>query len=150
METKVTSSGINKFASLLESYFRPGSERPRLSEVSDCENVPVIVLGFGDRNLVFRRIGDACRDYGFVQVINQAVSKVAVDKMLEAATEFFSLPVEERLKWYSDDPSKTTRLSTSFNEKKETVHNWRDYLRLHCYPLEKYVPEWPSNPPSFL
>ncbi|KAK9292860.1 hypothetical protein L1049_020841 [Liquidambar formosana] len=41
------------------------------------------------------------------------------------------------------------RLSTSFDVNKEKVHNWRDYLRLHCYPLGQYVPEWPSNPPSF-
>uniref|UniRef100_A0A6N2LP31 Uncharacterized protein n=1 Tax=Salix viminalis TaxID=40686 RepID=A0A6N2LP31_SALVM len=29
------------------------------------------------------------------------------------------------------------RLSTSSNVNKETVHNWRDYHRLHCYPLDK-------------
>jgi isopenicillin N synthase-like dioxygenase len=77
------------------------------------------------------------------------VSSEAVDKMLEVAHDFFSLSVEEKLKLYSDDPSKTIRLSTSFNVKKEKVHNWRDYLRLHCYPLEKYVPEWPSTPSAF-
>ncbi|KAL2472491.1 2-oxoglutarate (2OG) and Fe(II)-dependent oxygenase superfamily protein [Abeliophyllum distichum] len=53
------------------------------------------------------------------------------------------------MKLYSDDPSKTMRLSTSFNVKKETIHNWRDNLRLHCYPLEKYLPKWPSTPSSF-
>ncbi|XAR57049.1 Flavanone 3-dioxygenase [Bertholletia excelsa] len=53
------------------------------------------------------------------------------------------------MKLCSNDPSKTMRLSTSFNVRKEKVHNWRDYLRLHCYPLEKYIPEWPSNPSSF-
>ena len=67
METKVISSGI-KYTSLPESYVRPESERPRLSEVSDCQNVPVVDLGFGDRNLVVRQIGDACRDYGFFLV----------------------------------------------------------------------------------
>lgn len=82
-------------------------------------------------------------------MINHAVPKEIVDKMVEVAHEFFSLSVEEKMKLYSDDPSKTMRLSTSFNVKKETVHNWRDYLRLHCYPLENYVPEWPSNPSSF-
>ncbi|KAJ6809108.1 protein DOWNY MILDEW RESISTANCE 6 [Iris pallida] len=41
------------------------------------------------------------------------------------------------------------RLSTSFNVKKEKIHNWRDYLRLHCYPLEEFVPDWPSKPSSF-
>lgn len=82
-------------------------------------------------------------------MINHGVCLEAVEKVLEVAKEFFNLPLEEKLKLYSDDPSKTMRLSTSFNVNKEKVHNWRDYLRLHCYPLDKYVPEWPSNPPTF-
>ena len=69
--------------------------------------------------------------------------------MLAVAYEFFRLPAEEKAKLYSDDPGKKMRLSTSFNVRKETVHNWRDYLRLHCHPLEQYVPDWPDNPPSF-
>ncbi|KAL2492062.1 2-oxoglutarate (2OG) and Fe(II)-dependent oxygenase superfamily protein [Abeliophyllum distichum] len=148
MEPKVISSGI-RYSSLPSSYVRPESERPKLSEVSDCENVPVIDLGCGNRSLIIKQIGDACRDYGFFQVTNHGISKESMEKILEVAHEFFNLPVEEKMKLYSDDPSKTMRLSTSFNVKKETVHNWRDYLRLHCYPLEKYVPEWPSIPPSF-
>lgn len=73
----------------------------------------------------------------------------AVEKMLGVATDFFDLPVVDKLIMFSDNPSKTMRLSTSFNVNKEKVHNWRDYLRLHCYPLEKYMPEWPSIPSSF-
>ncbi|CAI9769532.1 unnamed protein product [Fraxinus pennsylvanica] len=148
MEAKVISSGI-RYSSLPSSYIRPESERPKLSEVADCENVPVIDLGYGDRSLIIKQIGDACQEYGFFQVINHGISKESMEKMLAVAYDFFSLPVEEKMKLYSDDPSKTMRLSTSFNVRKETVHNWRDYLRLHCYPLEKYVPEWPSVPPSF-
>lgn len=68
---------------------------------------------------------------------------------MNIAREFFHLPESERLKNYSDDPTKSTRLSTSFNLKTETVSNWRDFLRLHCYPLEEYMQEWPTNPPSF-
>ncbi|KAK4476529.1 hypothetical protein RD792_015685 [Penstemon davidsonii] len=147
MEAKVI-SGVH-FPSLPTSYIRPESERPNLSQVSECENIPVIDLGCEDRSLIIKQIGDACRDYGFFQVINHGVSKEAVDKVLKVAHEFFSLPVEEKMKLYSDDPSKTMRLSTSFNVNKETVHNWRDYLRLHCYPLEKYAPEWPCIPSSF-
>ncbi|CAA0842661.1 2-oxoglutarate (2OG) and Fe(II)-dependent oxygenase superfamily protein [Striga hermonthica] len=141
-------SGI-QFAALPSSYIRPESDRPKLSEVAECHSVPVIDLGCQDKSLVVRKIGDACRDFGFFQVINHGVPKELVDQMQSVAREFFSLPVEEKMKLYSDDPSKTMRLSTSFNVKKETVHNWRDYLRLYCHPLEKYVPEWPSNPSSF-
>ncbi|KAF5743428.1 Flavanone 3-dioxygenase [Tripterygium wilfordii] len=148
MDTKVISTGI-RYSNLPESYVRPESERPRLSEVSTCENVPVIDLGCQDRTQIVRQICDACKDYGFFQVINHGVSREVTEQMLQVAFDFFRLPVEEKLKLYSDDPSKTMRLSTSFNVNKEKVHNWRDYLRLHCYPLDKYLPEWPSNPPSF-
>ncbi|KAL4594638.1 hypothetical protein ACB092_12G034200 [Castanea dentata] len=147
MDTKVLSTGV-RYSNLPESYVRPESDRPRLSEVSACD-VPIVDLGLEDRSQVVKQIAEACKFYGFFQVINHGVSLEAVEKMLRIATEFFSLPVEEKLKLYSDDPSKTMRLSTSFNVNKEKVHNWRDYLRLHCYPLDKYVPEWPSNPPDF-
>ncbi|OWM79688.1 hypothetical protein CDL15_Pgr023100 [Punica granatum] len=148
MDAKVISTGT-RYSSLPESYIRPESDRPRLSEVSTCDNVPVIDLGCPARASIIREIGHACASYGFFQVINHGVSKEMVERMFGVAREFFGLPVEEKMKLYSDDPSKTMRLSTSFNVNKEKVHNWRDYLRLHCYPLDKYVPEWPSNPPSF-
>ncbi|KAK3042056.1 hypothetical protein RJ639_001758 [Escallonia herrerae] len=148
MEPTVLSSGF-RYTSLPESYVRPETDRPKLSEVWELENVPVIDLGCGDRSLISQQIGDACRDFGFFQLINHGVSTEAAVRMQEVAREFFRLPVEEKMKLYSDDPSKTMRLSTSFNVTKEQVHNWRDYLRLHCHPLDKYTPEWPSNPSSF-
>eukprot|EP00258_Populus_trichocarpa_P029916 XP_024445935.1 protein DOWNY MILDEW RESISTANCE 6 isoform X2 [Populus trichocarpa] len=146
MDPEVISSGVH-YTNLPASYVRPESERPRLSEVSTCQDVPVIDLGCQDRNQIVQQVGDACDHYGFFQEINHGMS--LEEKMLGVAHDFFSLPVEEKLKLYSDDPSRTMRLSTSFNVNKEKVHNWRDYLRLHCYPLDKYVPEWPSNPPPF-
>ncbi|XP_021909354.1 protein DOWNY MILDEW RESISTANCE 6 [Carica papaya] len=148
METKVLSSGV-RYENLPENYVRPESERPRLAEVSACQNVPVVDLGCDDRTQIIQQISDACKDFGFFQVINHGVSEETRDGMIGVAKEFFSLPMEEKMKIYSDDPAKTTRLSTSFNVKKEKVHNWRDYLRLHCHPLHKYMPEWPSSPPSF-
>ncbi|KAJ4951971.1 hypothetical protein NE237_028803 [Protea cynaroides] len=148
MESKIISSEI-RLSSLPESYVRPVADRPRLSEVTYCENVPLIDLSSVDKSQIRLEIGDACRSYGFFQVMKHGVSLELMEKMQEMAEEFFQLPLEEKMKYYSDDPSKTLRLSTSFNVKKETVHNWRDYLRLHCWPLHDYVHEWPSQPPSF-
>jgi len=84
-----------------------------------------------------------------LKIVNHGIPEEVVRKMENVSKEFFGLPESERLKNYSDDPSKTTRLSTSFNVKTEKVSNWRDFLRLHCHPLEDYILEWPSNPPSF-
>lgn len=83
------------------------------------------------------------------QIKNHGVPEEIVSRMMSVAREFFRLPESERLKNYSEDPTKTTRLSTSFNIRTEKVSNWRDFLRLHCYPLGQYLPEWPTNPPSF-
>ncbi|XP_050203676.1 protein DOWNY MILDEW RESISTANCE 6 [Mercurialis annua] len=148
MAAKVLSSGVH-YKNLPENYVRPASERPRLSEVLTCDDVPVIDLSSENHAQIVEQIGYACTNYGFFQVVNHAVADEAVAGMLLVAKEFFNLPLEEKMKLYSDDPSKTLRLSTSFNMSKEKVHNWRDYLRLHCYPLDKYVPHWPSNPPLF-
>lgn len=149
MAGKVISSGV-RYTSLPESYVRPVNDRPNLTQVSDCDDVPVIDIGAaGDRRLVSQQIGHACRHYGFFQVINHGVAVETVEKMIKVGREFFELPIEEKMKLYSEDPAKTMRLSTSFNVQKEQVHNWRDYLRLHCYPLDQYSPEWPSNPSYF-
>ncbi|KAF3449247.1 hypothetical protein FNV43_RR09975 [Rhamnella rubrinervis] len=124
------------------SYIRPISDRPNLSVVHTSDvSIPLIDLqGLHGPNHsdVIKQIAHACQ-------FHEAV----VNKMLRIAREFFRQPEEERLKSYSDDPSRTTRLSTSFNVKTEQFSSWRDFLRLHCYPLHHYINEWPSNPPSF-
>lgn len=84
-----------------------------------------------------------------LQIKNHGIEERMVNGMIDVAREFFRLPESERLKNYSDNPNKSTRLSTSFNMKTEKVANWRDFLRLHCHPLEEFVHDWPTNPSSF-
>ncbi|XP_068650163.1 flavanone 3-dioxygenase 2-like [Aristolochia californica] len=138
----------NRYEFLPERYKRPLSERPNLSLVVK-EEIPLIDLECPDRAKIVRQIGEACRLYGFFQVINHGISGPSMEEIMGIGREFFHLPMEEKMKLYSDDPAKKTRLSTSFNVKKETVHNWRDYLRLHCYPLEEFVHDWPASPSAF-
>ncbi|KAM1053468.1 hypothetical protein FF1_000957 [Malus domestica] len=135
------------------NYVRPAHDRPNLDQVQSSDHsIPLINLqGLEDsrRSDIIKQIGLACQDYGFFQVQNHGIEEAVIGNMLSVSKEFFHLPESERLKSFSDDPLKTTRLSTSFNVKTEEVSSWRDYLRLHCYPLEDYMHEWPSNPPSF-
>ncbi|XP_022929059.1 protein DMR6-LIKE OXYGENASE 2-like [Cucurbita moschata] len=135
-------------------FVRPIDDRPNFSHVRapTGHSFPVIDLHNlhgPSRADVVAQIGQACERDGFFLVKNHGVPEEMINGMLRLAREFFRLPECERLKSYSDDPTKTTRLSTSFNVKTEKVANWRDFLRLHCYPLELYVNEWPDNPPSF-
>ncbi|CAL9137565.1 unnamed protein product [Musa acuminata var. zebrina] len=142
-------STVSHHSSLPDTYVRPESQRPRLHEVVRDANIPTIDLGSPDVSRIIAQVGDACRSFGFFQVVNHGVPVELMLAMMAVASEFFRLPPEEKAKHYSDDPTKKMRLSTSFNIRKETVRNWRDYLRLHCYPLEEFVPGWPSNPASF-
>lgn len=143
-------SGVDHVPS---NYIRPPSERPNLKDVQASDvSIPLIDLldlqGPGRPDVV-KQIGQACQHDGFFQIKNHGVSETTISNILMLARDFFQLPETERLKNYSDNPSKAVRLSTSFNVKTEKVANWRDFLRLHCHPLQDYVHEWPSNPPSF-
>jgi salicylic acid 3-hydroxylase len=77
------------------------------------------------------------------------VDEKVIKSTLEVAKEFFTMPAEYRQGLYSDDPTLAVRLSTSFNVEKEKVYNWRDFLRHHCYPLEDYINDWPSEPSNY-
>jgi hypothetical protein len=67
MDTKVISSGII-YSKIPDSYIRPESDRPCLSQVSEFENVPIIDLGSQNRTQIVKQIGEACSSYGFFQV----------------------------------------------------------------------------------
>ncbi|VVA40295.1 PREDICTED: DMR6-LIKE OXYGENASE [Prunus dulcis] len=153
MAAKLLSDLASGVTCVPSNYVRPVHDRPSLDQVQPSDHsIPLINLhGFdGSRcHEIINQIGLACQNYGFFQVQNHAIEEAVIDNMLKVAREFFHLPESERLKCFSEDPLKTTRLSTSFNVKTEEVSSWRDYLRLHCYPLEDYMHEWPSNPPSF-
>ncbi|KAI5345971.1 hypothetical protein L3X38_013849 [Prunus dulcis] len=153
MAAKLLSDLASGVTCVPSNYVRPVHDRPSLDQVEPSDHsIPLINLhGFDGsrRHEIINQIGLACQNYGFFQVQNHAIEDAVIDNMLKVAREFFHLPESERLKCFSEDPLKTTRLSTSFNVKTEEVSSWRDYLRLHCYPLEDYMHEWPSNPPSF-
>ncbi|WCJ26667.1 2-oxoglutarate (2OG) and Fe(II)-dependent oxygenase superfamily protein [Euphorbia peplus] len=146
----LASSGLKHVPS---NYIRPISDRPNLADIgASDDSIPLIDLRHlqgPNRRQVVDTIGTACLTNGFFQITNHGVAEEMIQNILNTAREFFKLPQSERLKCYSDDPTKTTRLSTSFNIKTEKVSNWRDFLRLHCYPLEDYIQEWPSNPEHF-
>lgn len=82
MDRKVLSSGI-RYSNLPESYIRPESERPRLSEVLECEDVPIVDLGCENRAQIVHQIGEACRLYGFFQVQEGCVMKIFVNYIFD-------------------------------------------------------------------
>ena len=57
--------------------------------------VPLIDLS-GDPASVVSQVGEACRDWGFFQVIGHGVAPELIDRVLAAARSYFALPIEEK------------------------------------------------------
>ncbi|KAJ0963564.1 hypothetical protein J5N97_028686 [Dioscorea zingiberensis] len=89
---------------------------------------------------------NACETYGFFRVVNHGVPSEVIRRMMDVGKRFFELPFEERMRYMSNDIRAPVRCGTSFNQNKDGVYSWRDFLKLNCSPLSTCLPHWPSSP----
>ncbi|XP_065855273.1 probable 2-oxoglutarate-dependent dioxygenase SLC1 [Euphorbia lathyris] len=146
--------GLNK---LPKKYILPIQERPNSFQElcsKDKHNLELPIIDFAElqgsnRNQVLKSLSDACRQYGFFQLINHGIPNDVISGMLDASKRFFELPLEVRSKYMSADMKALVRYGTSFNQNKDKVFCWRDFLKLMSHPLSDVLPHWPSSPPDF-
>ncbi|KAG8050238.1 hypothetical protein GUJ93_ZPchr0009g395 [Zizania palustris] len=139
-------SGITRLPSryVLPPVERPGKSRSALLPVVD-------LIGLRARApCELAALDAACRDYGFFQVVNHGVGADVGRGMLDVARRFFfDLPQAERARYMSGDIRAAVRFGTSFNQLKDGVLSWRDFLKLlisDSRRLADVVPSWPSAP----
>jgi isopenicillin N synthase-like dioxygenase len=130
------------------SYIRPAEERPCISELG--EEIPVIDLADGSLD-VTAQIGQACREWGFFQVVNHGVPKELLNRMLDLGAHFYAKPMEEKLAYACKDPGTAPEgYGSRMLVKEEQVMDWRDYIDHHTLPLSRRNPSrWPSDPPHY-
>ncbi|XP_059643351.1 probable 2-oxoglutarate-dependent dioxygenase SLC1 [Cornus florida] len=138
-------------------YVLPVSERP--NTIFDHQpnlnvnfNLPIIdfaELQGSNRSQVLKSLAHACQHYGFFQLVNHNIADDVLSSMMEVSRRFFELPLEEREKYMSADMGSPVRYGTSFNQSKDGVFCWRDFLKLVCHPLSDVLPHWPSSPFHF-
>ncbi|XP_062102313.1 flavanone 3-dioxygenase 2-like [Humulus lupulus] len=131
-----------------EAYIMPPDTRPGNTKVPICENIPVIDLK-ADPTKLSHQILDACKEFGFFQLINHGVPEKMLRDVLEVTKEYFKLPAEDKAIMFSDDINQSSRLHTSMDYTKEQLHYWRDALKHPCHPLEKHIQSWPQKPPQY-
>lgn len=140
----------NGTRTLPQIYVKPPDERLVIN--SHQQQIPLIDLseleGAG-RSATVEAIGRACRDWGFFLVKNHGVSESTMENEMRVGREFFHLPTEEKMRYFSTDHKSRMRYATSFNVKEDKTLNWRDFLRYSCKPLEEMVPLWPDKPTDF-
>ncbi|KAI6696148.1 hypothetical protein NL676_016267 [Syzygium grande] len=72
-----------------------------------------------------------------------------MDKALHAASSFFDLPTEEKMKYMSNDVHKPVRYVTSLKDGSDKIQFWRVFLKHYAHPLEHWMGHWPENPPHY-
>ncbi|KAK4268598.1 hypothetical protein QN277_025227 [Acacia crassicarpa] len=143
-------SGLDKIP---ERFVKPESVRPMVnqkkSDTNDDDiNIPLIDLKGLTEEEAARQVGEACREWGFFQVVNHGVRKELMKKAREVWREFFMQPLEEKEK-YANSPTTYEGYGSRLGVKKGAVLDWSDYFFLHYLPLSlRNHSKWPSLPPS--
>lgn len=148
---RLSDSGLKK---LPAKYILPSSDRPEPIDPTHLDlSLPLIhvadLLGPA-RPQALARLARACEEYGFFLVVGHGVDAGAAEAMRDACRRFFEMPLEEKEKYMSDDMSSPVRCGTSFNQTKDRVFSWRDFLKLVVDPQGNDVQRlWPSSPADF-
>ncbi|KAK7267827.1 hypothetical protein RIF29_20506 [Crotalaria pallida] len=141
-----------------KKYILPASDRPAATNTQAPnvanQNLQLPIIDLADllgprRPQVLQSLANACEQYGFFQLVNHGISDEVINNMLDVIGKFFNLPFEERAKYITSDLRAAVRYGTSFNQTKDTVFCWRDFMKLLCHPLQDYLPHWPASPVDF-
>lgn len=144
----LSESGITKIPS---RYVKPLSDRPTSHlEFNPEANIPVIDLGEEGlgrwSEATLGRVSEACREWGFFQVVNHGIDQGIMREMREKWREFFHLPEEVKAE-YANNPCTYEGYGSRLGVEKGAVLDWSDYYFLHYLPPCSRDPmKWPSQP----
>eukprot|EP00253_Pinus_taeda_P000710 PITA_00710 len=139
-------------------YIRPQEERPTVSLIASSEfSIPVIDM----KKLIFLQgqedqrkqemdmLSDACQEWGFFQIVNHGIPNTLIDDIKAVAKEFFSFPLEEKLK-YAPQAGASQGYGKMFVTADDQTLDWGDLLALALMPNSiKNLALWPTVPTHF-
>ncbi|CAL4989921.1 unnamed protein product [Urochloa decumbens] len=134
-----------------QQYIKPPPERPNCSVTTMNDpnhSIPIIDIAcFSQhRQVVLEAVGDACKNWGFFQVVNHGVDHDAVKRMRGAWREFFDLPMEEKI-LYANSPETYEGYGSRLGVEKDAILDWSDYYFLNLLPSDlKNLEKWPKMP----
>lgn len=142
-----------------DRYVKPPSQRPsniiNSSDHSSSDvNIPIIDLAglYGDDQYVqtstLNQISNACRQWGFFQVINHGIRHELMDQSRENWRQFFHLPMQLK-QAYANSPKTYEGYGSRLGVEKGAILDWSDYYFLHYAPSSlKDHSKWPALPNS--
>ena len=140
------------------AFVQDAQHRPKLA-VIEAEGIPLIDLSSANASNHVSQIADACKNWGFFQVINHGVPSESRRKILDAARKFFALPAEEKRKVSRDEVNPMGYFDI---EHTKNVRDWKEVfdfvVRTPAFgpasddPDDKELIEltnrWPQYPPE--
>ena len=134
-------------------------EAPVAEGTQATETVPIIDLGGGQNDAaesarIAAEIGDACRDWGFFQVVNHGLDGDHLDRVWQVVRQFFALPrlVKRHLERSSQNPWGyfDRELTKNIRDKKEIfdIGPVVDAQTAASDPFSGDTP-WPTQLPAF-
>uniref|UniRef100_A0A803QDA1 Fe2OG dioxygenase domain-containing protein n=1 Tax=Cannabis sativa TaxID=3483 RepID=A0A803QDA1_CANSA len=104
------------------AFIQAPEHRPKPT-ILEAQGIPLIDLSTGPIDDLAKEIGDACRKWGFFQVINHGVSPESRRKIESAAREFFARPQEEKMRVKRDEVRVLGYYDT---EHTKNVRDWKE------------------------
>ncbi|XWS59841.1 hypothetical protein CRYUN_Cryun08bG0156600 [Craigia yunnanensis] len=135
-----------------QRYVRDLENRPKDTDMSHLSSlIPVIDLSLllmGNEEEL-NKLDLACQRWGFFQVVNHGVAKEVLQKMKDAAAEFFELPLEEKSK-YAMPSNDIQGYGHAYVVSEEQILDWSDALILVVHPSYfRKLKFWPKSPKGF-
>ncbi|GLJ27422.1 hypothetical protein SUGI_0538430 [Cryptomeria japonica] len=147
-----------KLQEVPERYVRSDEERPAMlassfHQFDYQQNIPVIDMGkiaqAQHREEEVRKIGEACEEWGFFQVVNHGIPHSLIDSIKKIGKEFFQLPLETKQK-YSVRPGDLQGYGQTFVVSENQKLDWGNLLGLIMSPPEcRDMNLWPTEPAGF-
>ncbi|GLT63697.1 hypothetical protein SLA2020_362410 [Shorea laevis] len=138
------------------AFIQPAEYRPK-PETVEVEGIPVIDLS--DTGELLSEIGNACRNWGFFQVINHGVPLELRRRVEKVAKTFFDLPIEEKKKVQRDA---VHPMGYHDREHTKNVRDWKEIFDFFLQDptvvpashepddreLRTLTNQWPEYPPD--
>ncbi|KAB2053931.1 hypothetical protein ES319_A12G220300v1 [Gossypium barbadense] len=129
-------------------YIRPEIEF-EVVPIDESQQIPVIDMSKLDHGDEQKKLHQACKDWGFFQLINHGIADELIAKMKIDTQEFFKLPMEEKMA-YAQLPNEIEGYGQTLVRSADQKLDWNDMLCLFPLPVPlRNMRFWPTNPPSF-
>ncbi|KAJ9135940.1 hypothetical protein P3X46_033060 [Hevea brasiliensis] len=153
-ESKLTKLGSSLPVPIVQELPREPLTKPSISFKAALHQVPVIdmqkLISGDTMDLGLDKFHQACKEWGFFQLINHGANKSLVEKMKTQLEGLFNLPMEEKKKLYMAGTRKYGGIRAGNVVSEDQKLDWAELFFLNMHPIHMRKPHlFSALPPCF-